>query len=164
MRKLLLILLLAVLAGSYWLYTGPQRLLGQLKVAADANDGPAFGRLVDVPAMQADMLAQLLGPPDPAAGPVLVSGLSMLGLNQTATPHGVQPYLRDYRAPTLGLWGGQGGAGRYAAPDRYLFTTVPSSPGSPGSTLVLRRQGWAWRLLTIRIPSTTVNATVPAPR
>jgi hypothetical protein len=154
---LLGILLAVVLGVGYWLYTGPQRALGALKVAADANDQAAFRQLVDVPAMRAAMLAQLLGPPDPTSGPILVSGLSMLGLNQTATPRGLQSYLRDYQPPTLGLWGGQGGEGRYATASRYLFTTSPSSPGSPGSTLVLQRRGLAWQLITIEIPINTVN-------
>lgn len=151
-------LLVVVMVGtSYWLYTGPQRTLGALKVAADANDQVGFRQLVDVSAMHAAMLAQLLGPPDPTSGPILVSGLSMLVLNQTATPRGLQSYLRDYQAPTLGLWGGQGGEGRYATASRYLFTTSPSSPGSPGSTLVLQRRGLVWQLTTVEIPTTTVN-------
>ena len=149
MQRLLVLLCLVALSGTYWLYTAPQRLLQQLKVAADTNDAPAFRRLVDVPAMRAAMLAQFLGPPDPSASPMLVTGLSMLSLTQAATPHG----LRAYRAPALGLWGGQGGTGRYAAPDRYPFTTPISSTGQPGSTLVLRRQGLMWQLLTIQAPS-----------
>jgi hypothetical protein len=164
MRTLALVLLLAALAGTYWLYTAPQRLLQQLKAAADTNDAPTFQRLADVPAMQANMLAQLLGPPDPSVGPILVTGLSMLSLNQTATPHGVQPYLRAYRAPVLGLWGGQGGAGRYAATGRYLFTTSGTSASQPGSTLVLRRRGLTWQLLTIQLPSSEITNSEPVPR
>lgn len=160
MKKSILWLLplVVLLTASWWLYTGPQRTLAAIKVAADTNDKGAFNELVDVPAMQADMLAQLLGPPDPKAGRILVNGLSMLGLNQTATPRGLQSYLREYRAPTLGLWGEQGGSGRYTAADRYLFATVPSSAGS--STLVLQRQGLKWRLVTVKVPNEEVSVPV----
>ena len=157
MRKLLLVLLLAVLACGYWLYTGPQRTLEAIKTAADTNDIVAFRELVDVPTVKGDMLAQLLGPPDPNAGPILVNGLTMLGLNQTATPRGLQPYLCNYRAPVLGLWGGQGGTGRYATADHYLFTTETSSVGSPGSTLVLQRQGLRWRLVSVKVPTQEIS-------
>jgi hypothetical protein len=156
MKKTILLGLLTVVlvTAGWWLYTGPQRTLAAIKVAADTNNEAAFRKLVDVPAMQADLLAQLLGPPDPNAGPIFVNGLSMLGLNQTATPRGMQSYLQDYQAPILGLWGGQGGAGRYTSINRYLFATPLSAAGEAGSTLVLERQGLRWRLVTVKIPQT----------
>lgn len=180
MKKIIPLTLLAVLAlaAGFWLYTGPQRALRDIKVAADAGDVEGIRERVDVPAVKeslkeqlsALMMKKLASDKDMQDNPfgklgMLFAGKMVEGMVDAAvTPTHLAALLKGNRAAAFGKEDAAAPAagesldskadleGSYNSLDRYTLRLLDKATHKPAVALTMHRDGLSWRLTSIQLP------------
>lgn len=178
MKKLILPLLLLVLLGAgFWLYTGPQRALRDIKVAAQAGDVEGVRERVDVPAvkeslkeqlksvMQKKMETELKDNPFGALGMMMAERMVEGMVEQAVTPTHLVALVQGNRSAAFGKDAAPAaeetkGAteekveweGSFNSSDRYTLNVLDKETHKPAVTLTMRREGLSWKLTAVQLP------------
>lgn len=173
MKKLLALLLVALLALGGYVAAGPWLAVRAIRHALQAQDATALAAQVDFPAVRAslkaqmeDRLARATGPDWQShllgqAGLALAHGVLETTVDATATPSGLAA-LMEGRAVWKRMHDGLASttepepeplhAARYRYESLSSFSaTVRNADGAP-TVFVLRRHGLRWKLADIRLP------------
>lgn len=182
MKKTLLILLLIIMAGgSAWIYTGPQRALRDIKIAAQAGDVEGVRERVDVPAVkeslkeqlqslvQQKMQAELKDNPFGALGMMMAEKMVDGMVDQAVTPTHLVALMQGDRGAAFSResepakkttepaedveW-----EGSFDSTDRYTLNVLNKETHKPAVALTMRREGLSWKLTAVRLPLEEVTA------
>lgn len=181
MKKLLLPLFLLLLLGAgVWAYTGPQRALRDIKVAADAGDVEGIRERVDVPAVKESLKEQLNAlmtkkltedkelkdNPFASLGMLFAGKMVETMVDAAVTPTHLASLLKGNRADAFKKEADvpaeeQPGAptdnttelsGSYDSMDRYTMHVLNKETHKQAVALTMRREGLSWRLTSVQLP------------
>ena len=179
MKKLVLpLLLLALLGAGFWLYTGPQRALRDIKVAADAGDVEGIRERVDVPSVKESLKEQLSAmmakkleeDEDLKNNPFASLGIMLAGkmvetmVDNAVTPTRLVALIQGNRAAAFAK-GSIAEAktesteeskpeweGSFDSTDRYTMRVMNKETHKQAVALTMRREGLSWRLTSVQLP------------
>jgi hypothetical protein len=180
MKKLYIFLFsIAVLAAGFWLYTGPQRALRDIKVAADAGDVEGIRERVDVPAVKeslkeqlsAVMMKKLENDKDLQDNPfgklgMLFAGKMVEGMVDAAvTPTHLAALIKGNRSAAFSkdsepakeeasqpLDSKADLEGTYNSTDRYTLKLLDKQTHKETVALTMHRDGLSWKLTSVQLP------------
>jgi hypothetical protein len=181
MKKPLLpiLLLVAVLAAGFWVYTGPQRALRDIKVAADAGDIEGIRERVDVPAVKeslkeqlsAVMMKKLENDKEMQDNPfgklgMLFAGKMVEGMVDAAvTPTHLVALIKGNKAAAFTkdsepakeeasqpLDSKADMEGSYNSSDRYTLKLLDKQTHKETVALTMHRDGLSWKLTSVQLP------------
>lgn len=180
MKKALPLLLVAlVLAAGFWFYTGPQRALRDIKVAADAGDVEGIRERVDVPAVKESLKEQLntmmtqklAADKDLQNNPFASLGMMMAGkivetmVDAAVTPTHLAALLKGDRAQAFKKADAPAEEkaseptennaelnGSFDSMDRYTMHVLNKQTHKQAVALTMRREGLSWRLTSVQLP------------
>ena len=185
-RILLPVFLLIALGAFFWLYTGPQRALRDIKAAADAGDVEGIRERVDVPAVKeslkeqlnAMMTLKLATDKDLKANPFASLGMLFAGrivetmVDAAVTPahlaallkgNWAEAFKKEAVAPT-GAHAAPANdntaqiSGAYDSMDRYTVHVLNKQTHKQAVALTLRREGLSWRLTSVQLPMDAMSS------
>jgi hypothetical protein len=173
MKKILALLLIALLAVGAYVAAGPWLTVRAIRHALQAQDAAALAEQVDFPAVRAslkaqmeDRLARATGPQWQSnllgqAGLALANGVLETTVDAMATPSGLAALMEGRAVWKRLRYGFAASATPEAEPLHHahyrfesfsVFTaTVRNADGAP-TVFVLHRQGLRWTLTEIRLP------------
>lgn len=181
MKKLYISLFaLAVLAAGFWLYTGPQRALRDIKVAADAGDVEGVRERVDMPAVKESLKEQFMSrmqqkldadpevKDNPFAGLGAMFAFTMVDkiVDAAITPTHLVALLQGNRAAAFDsnseapakeaarepLDSKADLEGSYNSLDRYTLHVLDKKTHQQLVGLTMHRDGLSWRLTAVQLP------------
>lgn len=169
----------ALLAVAFWFYTGPQRALRDIKVAADAGDVEGIRERVDVPAVKeslkeqlnAMMTKKLTEDKDLKDNPFASLGMLFAGkmvetmVDAAVTPTHLAALIKGNRAaafkkedtdteekPTESAENNAELKGSFDSMDRYTMRVLNKETHKQTVALTMRREGLSWRLTSVQLP------------
>lgn len=177
---LAILLLVAALVAGFWFYTGPQRALRDIKVAADAGDVEGVREHVDVPAVKESLKEQLTSmmqqklASDSELKNNPFGGLGMLFagkmvetlVDAAVTPTHLVALIKGNRAAAFDkdsdapaketasepLESKAELEGSYNSLDRYTVRVLDKQTHKQTVALTMHREGLSWRLTSIQLP------------
>ena len=180
MKKALpFLLFLALLGATFWFYTGPQRALRDIKIAADAGDVEGIRERVDVPAVKeslkeqlnAMMTQKLAADKDLQNNPFGSLGMLFAGkmvetmVDAAVTPTHLAALIKGNRAAALDkdtepakeetsepLESKADLKGSFDSMDRYTMRLLDKETHKQTVALTMRREGLSWRLTSVQLP------------
>ncbi|MGI4871356.1 MAG: DUF2939 domain-containing protein [Janthinobacterium lividum] len=171
---------IALLAAGFWLYTGPQRALRDIKIAADAGDVEGIRERVDVPAVKESLKEQLTSmmqqkmASDSEMKDNAFAGLGMLFagkmvetiVDAAVTPTHLVALIKGDRAAAFDkdsdtsakesasepLESKADLEGSYNSFDRYTLKMLDKKTHKQTVALTMHREGLSWRLTSVQLP------------
>lgn len=171
---------MAVLAAVFfWLYTGPQRALRDIKVAANAGDVEGVREHVDVPALKESLKEQLSSMmqqklandselknnPFGGLGMLFAGKMVETMVDEAVTPTHLVALIQGDRKKAFGksdetastpssldLATNPNFSGSYDSSDRYTIKMLDKDTKEPTGALTMRREGLTWKLTAVQLP------------
>jgi hypothetical protein len=175
MKKALpFLLFIALVAATLWFYTGPQRALRDIKVAADAGDVEGIRERVDVPAVK-ESLKSLQDNPFASLGMMMAGKMVETMVDAAVTPTHLAALIKGDRTAALDkdkdptkektsepLESKADLKGSFDSMDRYTMRLLDKETHKQTVALTMRREGLSWRLTSVQLPMDEANENTTA--
>jgi len=179
MKKIVLsLLVLTLLVAGFWIYTGPQRALRDIKIAAEAGDVEGIREHVDIPSVKESLKEQLTAlmqkkmetdtslkdNPFAGLGMLFASKMVETMVDGAVTPTRLVSLIQGDRTKAFSKDDSPDGeakhteeitpewSGNFNAVDRYTINILNKQTRKPAISLTMRRQGFSWKLTAIQLP------------
>lgn len=179
-KAYLSLFIVAVLAAGFWIYTGPQRALRDIKIAAEAGDVEGIRERVDVPAVKESLKEQLTAmmqqklasdselKNNPFAGLGMMFAGKMVEtmVDAAVTPTHLVALIKGNRSAAFDKDSDASAKevasepldskadleGSYNSLDRYTLHLLDKETHKQTVALTMHRDGLSWRLTSIQLP------------